>query len=270
MKTYDIDLNPVLEGAENEELKMIAKQMDDRWSESLTSNEDYVNAKESGNYAKVTELLAAELREFGGNTIANIARSVTGEYQGPPYREIVYDVAKKMKCHPKKDMTIERMEQLILERAIEEVWDKLSDEEKEEFLKSVGAKGGCVFSTFSAALHTAIRQMGFVPYKFTVMFLNKLSHKILGRGLKFATAPMAMKVLSKGLARSVNVLLWAWVLNDIASPALRVTKPCVILVALSRQRQLAEAQTIICEKCENICSKEDSFCGKCGTKLNIE
>lgn len=268
MNTYDIDLNPVLEGATNDELEMIAKQMDERWSESLTINEDYIKAKDERSYQKITALLAAELREFGGNTIANIRRGITGEYQGPPYKEIVYDVAKKMKCHPNKSLSIDQLEQLILEKAIEEVWDNLSEEEKEEFFKSVGGNGGCVFSTFSAAFHTAVRKMGFAPYKFTIMFLNKLSHKILGRGLKFATAPMAMKILSKSLARSVNFLLWAWVLNDVASPAYRVTKPCVILVALSRQRQLAESRTLICNNCENVCSKEDLFCCKCGTKLN--
>jgi hypothetical protein len=37
MSTYDIDLNPVLEGASNDELEMITKQMEERWASTLTS-----------------------------------------------------------------------------------------------------------------------------------------------------------------------------------------------------------------------------------------
>ena len=85
MSTYDIDLNPVLEGAVVDELQMIAKQMEDRVSTSLPENDGYKEAQQTGDYTKVTSLLAAELREFGGNTIANVGRAIkTGEYQGPP------------------------------------------------------------------------------------------------------------------------------------------------------------------------------------------
>jgi len=270
MDTYDIDLNPVLEGASNDELKMIAKQMGERWATSLPDFRGYKEAQETGNYTKVGSLLAAELREFGGNTIANISRAIVrGEYQGPPYRDIVYDVAKKLKLKPRKDMSCDHMEQLILDKSLERMWEELSDEERKELLQTVHVRGGVTYSAFSAAMHTFIRNSGFMPYKVTLIIINAISKKVLGRGLSLATNAAAMKLLAGTLARSLNVLLWGWLANDIAfSPAFRVTTPCVIIIALSRQRQLAEARIILCRECENECDKlEHQYCPKCGAKL---
>ena len=268
MGTYDVDLNPVLEGASNDELQMLAKQMEDRVSSSLPNYAGYKKAQESGDYTKVGSLLAAELREFGGNTIANIARDVkTGQYQGPPYDEIVYDVAKKLKVSPTKDMSCECMEQLVLGKVIEKAWEEFSIEEKEELLRSVDGKGKPTYSAFALAMHTAIRNCGFVPYKLTLIIINAISKKVLGHGLRLATNAAAMKVLAGTLARSVNVLLWGWLVVDVASPAFRVTVPCVVITGLSRQRQLAEARIIVCNECGNICDRMNQYCPKCGTKL---
>jgi uncharacterized protein YaaW (UPF0174 family) len=270
MNSYDIDLNPVLEGASNDELQMIAVQMEDRVASSLTDFSEYKKAKETGDYTKVRNLLADELREFGGNTIANIARKVKlGKYQGPSYREIVYDVDKKLKLKPRKDMPCDHMEQLIIDKSIQQMWEELSVEEREELLKTVNVKGNSTYSAFSAAMHTFIRTRGFMPYKVTLIIINAISKKVLGRGLSLATNAAAMKLLAGTLARSLNVLLWGWFVNDIAfSPAFRVTTPCVIIVAFCRQRQLAEARIVLCRECENECDKiEHQYCPKCGTKL---
>jgi uncharacterized protein YaaW (UPF0174 family) len=270
MNAYDIDLNPVLEGASNEELEMIAKQMDERVATSLTGFDEYNEAKRTGDYTKISRLLAAELREFGGNTIANITRIATkDEYQGPPYKEIVFDVAKKFKKKPSKNMSCEQIEELIIEKLIEKMWDELSAEEKEELLRSVGGRGNATYAVFTVAMRTFIRNTGFMPYKLSAIILNALSRKILGRGLSLAVGNAFMKTLSVALGTFVNILLWGWLVSDFAfSPAFRVTTPCVILVALSRQRQLAEARVLICPKCENECNKlEHQFCPKCGAKL---
>lgn len=270
MRAYDIDLNPVLEGAGNEELEMITKQMEERLASSLTNFGEYNEAKKTGDYTKIPSLLAAELREFGGNTIANVTRIFTkGEYQGPPYKEIVFHVAKKFKKNPNKNMSCEQIEALIIENVIEKMWDKLSAEEREELLRSVGGRGNVTYSAFAVAMRTFIRNSGFMPYKLTLIILNALSRNILGRGLSLGVNAALMKILSKALGTFVNVLLLGWLVNDIAfSPAFRVTTPCVILVALSRQRQLAEARVLICPNCGNECNKlEHHFCPKCGAKL---
>ena len=103
-----------------------------------------------------------------------------------------------------------------------------------------------------------------MPYKLTLIIINAISKKVMGRGLSLAANATAMKFLAGTLARSVNVLLWGWFVNDIVfSPAFRVTTPCVIIVALSRQRQLAEARIVICDECENECDKiEHQYCPK--------
>lgn len=271
MSTYDIDLNPVLEGASQEELEMIAKQMDERWASSLLGFEEYREAKETGDYTKITSLLAAELREFGGNTIANTTRAITkGDYQGPPYAEIVRDVAKKLEVNTSKDMACDQIEQRILEKTIEKMWGQLSVEEKKELLNSVGGGSVITYSAFSAAMHTVIRNSGFMPYSITLKLLNAMATKIMGRGLSLASNAAVAKFLAASLAKSINVLLWGWFFNDIAlSPAFRVTTPCVVLVALSRQRQYAEARVIVCPNCSNECNKtECHFCPKCGNKLD--
>lgn len=268
MDTYDIDLNPVLEGASNNELETIAKKMDERWASSLSNYDGYKKAQETGDYTGIRGLLAAELREFGGNTIANISRGIEDKYQGPPYKDIVYDVARKFKVKPNKNMSCERIELLILEKAFEKMWEELSDEEKEELSQTVSVRGNVTYAAFSVALHTFIRRRGFMPYKLTVIVMNAISKKIRGRGLSFVTNHTLPKILGKMLSRTVNVLLWGWVVNDIASPAFRVTTPCVLAVAVSRQRQLAEARRVICSKCGNECDKiEHQYCPKCGTKL---
>ncbi len=266
MNTYDIDLNPVLESVSNDELKMLAKKMEERWASSLTSYGGYKKAQETGDFTKVRSLLATELREFGGNTIANISRKIVkGKYQGPPYKEIVYDVAKKLKLKPKKNMPCDHMEQLILDKLIEKAWDELPIEEKDELLQSVGGKGKPTYSAFAVAMRAFIKSRGFMPYKLTTCILNAVSKTVLGHSLRYGTG---MKFLAITLGKYVNVLLWGWLVHDIASPAFRVTIPCVIIVALSRQRQFAEARIVICGECENECDKiEHQYCPKCGTKL---
>ena len=169
----------------------------------------------------------------------------------PPYNEIVYDVAKKLKGNPRKDMSCEDMELLILSKVIEKAWDGFTTEEKEEFLRSVGGKGKPTYSVFATAMHTAIRNSGFIPYKLTLIIINAISKKVLGHGLRLATNAAAMKILAGTLSRSVNILLWGWLVVDIASPAFRVTVPCVVITALSRQRQQAESRIVICSKCGN-------------------
>ena len=130
-------------------------------------------------------------------------------------------------------MTQVEIEQLILEKAFEKIWEELSDEEKEDLLQVVGVRGDVTYSAFSAALHTFIRSRGFMPYKLTLIVINAISKKILGRGLSLTANATAMKFLAGTLARSVNVLLWGWFVNDIVfSPVIqlrRIGLCCVVL-----------------------------------------
>jgi hypothetical protein len=77
--------------------------------------------------------------------------------------------------------------------------------------------------------------------------------------------------------RGINIALgpigWAvtalWTLADLASPAYRVTVPCVVQIAYIRRQLIANAIYGACPECGEAVQKTDKFCASCGAAQEV-
>lgn len=191
-------------------------------------------------YAK--EILK-EIKAFGGNSIANALRG-----GGPRYREIVADVADKIGVEDVgggRD-SVADLEMRIMVKILKDAMDSTEGKDRaeiEQALKDagVGAKDlSVLFSGGVAASLIAARLSGFALYRVSLIVANSVATHILGRGLSFA----ANAALTRSLAVVAGPIGWVitgiWTVLDLAGPAYRVTIPCVIQVAMLRQKYLSE------------------------------
>ena len=86
---FDPNLNPVIDAASNDELDVLHALIKTKLSETLSIQEAY--KKHYPDHQKYADLIAREIRDFGGNSVANVVRG-----KGPAYHDIVCDVAKAL------------------------------------------------------------------------------------------------------------------------------------------------------------------------------
>lgn len=257
----DDDLLPLLRATSNDLLDPLVGYITDNNKGRLTSELDLTEVYKTNypNHRAYVDEIAAEIQKFGGNTIANLFRGG----KGVPYAQVVQDVAHQLKVNFNESMDVATIEVQILLRILEKAWEKMTEEERREFLKDIGLDYRKVPYAFPVmAIQAGIRSAGFLAYQLAVIIANAVAKQVLGRGLSLA--------LNRALTRSMNVLLgpigWAittlWALVDIAGPAYRVTIPCVIQVALIRQQSLTR-------ECPNghRSATSSKFCSECGAPL---
>lgn len=238
---YDSDLE-FLKDCDNEDLRILVdyltkdKDGDTRWSESLTYSEAYKKYYPH-NLSAMFPSIAEELQRFGGDSIVNIFRG-----GGVLYKEILMDVAKKAKVNFNKNSSTERIEELYIQKIMEDAIDQMSQKELKEFIEEFGGEefiGVGPISTRAAheVLKYIIKGSGMKFYKLAVIIANKVAKQLLGRGLALAT--------NASIARGIHFtfawlgpVMWAitaiWTIKDITSPAYRVTTPCVIQIIYMR------------------------------------
>lgn len=231
MERYDNALNPVLEKATDEELLPLVECMLKKLSNEIDCDDRYKkNPQKPTTYV---DLLADELRLFGGNTIANFFRGGVGV----SYNEVVCDVANKLRISYNKNSKIERIEELILQKVFEDRVEQLSEEEKSIFLKEMGVVGIPVGASATMIAQMILKIGGFKSYQLAVIVANFIAKIFLGRGLSFA----ANAALTKSLSFFVGPVGWGasalWMLVDIAGPSYRTTIPCVAYIAALRRIQ---------------------------------
>ncbi|MEZ0324282.1 MAG: ubiquinol-cytochrome C chaperone family protein [Fimbriimonas sp.] len=263
-KHVDPELMAVLAPAEHEDLAIlidiITSNGEGRISLASEVCEALVNAKKSGEIPpSARTLIAEEIQKFGGNSLVNLFRGGAGVR----FKETVCDVADHVNANYNEEQDVAQIESSILLKIVEKSLEKMTEEEKKKFFEEFGVnyQGGGPASM--AALIAAIRLSGFAAYKLTTIVAQAVAKAIVGRGLSFgATA---------GLMRGVSVFAgpigWAitgiWTAFDLASPAYRVTVPCVIQIAYMRQK----AQSIQCPACSAPATKGAKFCSECGHSL---
>jgi len=207
-----------------------------RVSEELTSTEAYKKYYPHS-LPMMWKQIAEELQHYGGNTFANGLRGT-----GVSYREILTDVAKKQKVNFNSNNSVEQIEQYILQSIMEKAIEEMSEEELKNFLtemnagKSIGTK-----QAMTAGALTVLRLGGFGTYKMAVIVANAVARSLLGRGLTFAGNATLTRTLGVALGPIGWIVTGLWTLLDIASPAYRVTIPCVIQVAYMRLKLQEEA-----------------------------
>ena len=193
-----MELVRVLRESSNEDLRPLVKILTDPVTAGLDDEKKY--RKYYPDHSKYTEEIAHHLRRFGGDTVVNTFRS-----EGPPYEEIVQDVANKLGVEYEYYESLEETEKKILREVVRRASesDEVSPHEKEDLVrafKEMGRKNRDFGAVFDIVIAIAIR----------LILRRTLLRAILG--------PLA----------------WALVVIDIAGPAYRVTIPCVCHVAYLR------------------------------------
>lgn len=201
------------------------------------------------------QLIEREIRKFGGNTVANLMRDLRVLLQstkskisaeaadsalGVSYDEIVRDVAKHLKVDVSKFAGTPQIEEGLLKSLLLSSFEKMTPDQRETVLndleipdaaelarRNVSAIGVGVFAaSFTAAM----------SYYLARHIASGAVYALLGRGL----AVGALALVSRPVAVLAGPVGWAltgaWALADMASPAYRVTVPCVVQVAYMRKK----------------------------------
>lgn len=257
------DLLDLLRRGDPDDLALLVDYITDNGEGRISLASDtcrfLTHARETGDYSGlIPELIAREIRSFGGNTILNLFRS--GE--GVPYREVVVDVAEHLKAIVADEDSIETLEIKILGRLTEHAWQRMSDDEKRELGSNLGVRDG-VGPAALAAILAAVRLGGPASYRMAMLAANAVARSLAGRGLSIAA--------NAGLTRTIGVLAgplgWVvtavWAAFDLASPAYRVTVPCVIQLAYMRHKHAGN----LCPACQSLNQPGAKFCSECGQRL---
>ena len=228
-------LTPLLKRATNEDLEPLVEYLTGTFSEHFSGREVYQT--HYPNHQKYVDVIESELRRFGGNTIANVFRG-----EGPPYDEIVRDVANKLDVDFEDSDSVEEIEIGMLLKVLERSYEEMNDVERKELAK-LFADNGIENVDFSSGTPVAIimtqlagKAGGFLTYQIAVIVANKISYAVLGKGLSMAA--------NAAITRSIGYLLGpvGWAVSGLltvltlAGPAYRVTIPCVLHVAYIRQK----------------------------------
>ena len=261
MSNFDENLTPVLYRATNADLApLVGYIMKGNISERLSNNDLY--KREAPVHTKYVGLIEREIRQFGGNSFLNLFRD-----SGPPYYEIVCDVADKLGANYNKESSIAEVESAIMLRIMSQSWEKMNDEERQVFLKEMGLGSGVGSLPKAlpvAAIQVAISSTGFLAYRIAVIVANAVARQVLGSGLTLA----ANAAITRSIAVFAGPIGWAitgiWTAVDLAGPAYRVTTPCVVHIAMLRQQYAQK----YCAKCSAPYTSEAKFCQSCGASLS--
>lgn len=187
----------------------------------------------AGSPAKEIAELIDMIRKDGSNSIVTYMGRL-GE--GVNYDEIVRDVADKVgvKCDPKKIKNEADLEMMIIQRIVEEVVAKLTPEERQEIednLRKLGDKHQQAWKHFleagGAGVLTVLRVFGpRILFQVLKTFLTTFMGWRMAGYLAWRAVGLAIPFL--------NLVLWGWLVIDVAGPAYRKTVPTVFQIGLMR------------------------------------
>lgn len=201
-------------------------------TEFLSVSDEY--KRYGKDYKKYVKRIAEEYQSFGTNSFCNLI----GSYNS--YKEILCDVADKMKVNFNKDQSVELIEQKLLDKVLVDAYEKMTPDEKQN-LKNIANNAKGKFGSVDIGAETSLflvnifRAGGFASYKITLIIINAVAKAVLGRGLSLAAnaaLARAMSIFAGPIGLAVTAL---WTLIDIAGPAYRVTIPCTIIIAAMRK-----------------------------------
>ena len=257
------NLFQLLQTADADDLSVLVDYLTDkgdgRVSLATATCSQLVAAKARGVYSEHDiNTMVEELCRFGGNSIMNMFRGGVGV----PYREVVVDVLEHLKGNADASDSVELLELKILQRMASQAWERMSPAERKEFSSSFG-NGELVGPAALAAILAAIRLGGFASYQIAVILAHSMAKLLLGRGLTFATSAALTRTIGI-MAGPIGWLVTAiWTLFDLASPAYRITVPCVIHISYMRQKRSVQT----CGGCNAVNASGAKFCNECGAPL---
>ena len=186
--------------------------------------------------------------------------------KGPEYKDIVCDVAAKLKAPFNKHSNIEKIENSILETILTQALEKMSESEKQELLEEISDADN-YYSLSGPARTTALialfRAGGIKSYHLVLHIVNAITKIVLGRSLGLIGAITTTNIAKLATGPFALALSTAWTLYDIAGPATRVTVPAVIYVAMLRKKY----NMPFCPHCNQMIAAGSKFCPECGKTI---
>lgn len=259
----DPDLNQLLPDAANDDLGILADYITDKGTGRISLSSDVCNvlhqARTKNDFPPAARAyIAEEVQRFGGNSFMNLFRGGSGV----SYKEVLCDVAEHIKAEFRKTDDCGRIETAILTRLLVQSMEKMTAAEREDVLKDFDQSGMPMGAAGLAGMTAAILASAALRYKLGALVADASVKALLGRGLIFS----ASGATGRGVAAVLGPVGWAiagmWTVYDLASPAYRVTVPCVIQLAYMRNKPLALGHA--CKCCGATLAPNAKFCSACG------
>ncbi len=205
-----------------------------RFAEELTKTEAY--KKYNPNHSMYWKEIAAEIQCFGANSLVTLIRGGKGVL----YKEVLCDVCDKMKVNYNKNSNVERIENALLSKVLEDALEKMSSDEIRQLATEIGVKNtqNITKQALLASFQTIFKMGGFKSYQLTLIVVNAILKALIGRGLSLAGNAALTRTVAVFSGPIGWVVTGLWTAIDIAGPAYRVTIPAVIQVAALRQKVL--------------------------------
>jgi hypothetical protein len=225
MKDKDLEF---LEECNNEQLSMLASHIlydtdgKQRYGEALSSSMEFL-----GNYPNNLKVLVPnivdEIQRYGGNTIKNFFRG-----HGVPYREILENVATKLKVPFNKAHPVEIIEENMLRQLLLVSIDKMEEEDVKQLNANLTKEDLKKQLAFIKAGSPIFIRMT------TVIVIQLLAKQGLAQAAGLVAKFAGGRVFAV-LAGPVGWILGGlWAAYDVAGPAYRVMIPCTITIAYLR------------------------------------
>ena len=202
-----------------------------RYAEQLTNSDAYIYCYPN-RLQMMWQDIANELQRFGGNTLMNLYRG-----SGVRYREILNDVCRKMKVYYTGRESTAQLEEKLLQKMCLTAVDDMSEEELRAMTEELDmpTKNPKRYAMV-AAMQLAIRKGGALFTRIAAYITRIIARMLLGRG----AVMVGSNTISKAIGIAGGPVGWAisagWMIYDIASPAYRVTIPCVMQIACMRMQ----------------------------------
>jgi len=258
-------LSTILLNADTEDLDVLVDYITDSGKGRISLDNEIcaklVKAKDNVDYGvDARKLIESELRRFGGNTVANLLRdvkSLVGGF-GPlfgsapdtaenavAYDEIVRDVAKHLKVKFDTYAGTPEVEDGILKSLLIASFEKMTAAEREQVLKDLDIPDAAALAARGAtavgAGILAATLTSAMAYQLSSIVAMSTMRALLGRTLTMSAASIVARPITI-LAGPIGwAVTGAWALADMASPAYRVTVPCVVQIAYMRNKARMQA-----------------------------
>lgn len=237
-----ISTSDVMANASNEDLKPLVEYiLKASTTESLSGKDIYKS--HNPDHRRYADEILDEIRLFGGNSFVNLFRS-----SGPDYHEVVKDVAQKFGVKDVDSFDLVQLEEELIQKILRDALKKAEGKERadmEAILKEAGLGKSDLSALLSgASLFTLLgaRAAGVVTYQVSTIVASAMAKQLLGYGIKLAAGGAAGVALGRGVAVFMGPIGWiltgVWTAIDLAGPAFRVTVPCVLHIAMLRQKMM--------------------------------
>ncbi|RAU38014.1 zinc-ribbon domain-containing protein [Enterobacter sp. RIT418] len=258
----DHELVNLLLGADKGDLDLLIDYITDngkgRVSLSGSVNTLLTSAKEQNEIdADTLRILIRELQLFGGNSFVNLFRR-----NGVDYAEIVDDVLGRLKIPAHKSASLERKETLIISKVFENAWEEMDDAQRKAILDDLGLKSSSGRNALEIIL-PRIGMGGVAAYQITALVASSVAAMVAGRAIPLLAGFGAGRVLGVLAGPIGFALTGLYSAYDLASPAFRVTLPCIVQIAWIRMK----SRQARCKSCNAHIDESIKFCPQCGTPV---